>query len=104
MGGGESEIAGTQADHAVGQAQALQYGFGVAREYVEGIARLVGMGQLNQLHLVELMEPDETADVFAIGPRFGSETGRERAVPDGKALLFEDLAAVEVGQLDLGGR
>ena len=65
-----------QAQHAVGQAQALEALLSVAREQlVLGVAVFSG-GDPNQLNLVELVLADEPFGVSAVCARLGAETWR----------------------------
>ena len=62
----EADVARTQHNGAVRQAEPLQDLFGVQRHRLELVVRRVGMGDLHHLDLLELMLPDEPANVFAV--------------------------------------
>ena len=64
-------------------------------ELVEG---LIGRGELDELDLVELVLPDQAADVGAVGSGFAAEARRVGGVAQRQLPAVEDLAAVEVGQ------
>jgi hypothetical protein len=71
--------------------------------FVLGVA-LLGPAEAHQLHLVELVYPDEATGVLAMGASLPPEAGRERAQPPWKISAFEDLVPVEIGQRHLGRR
>ncbi len=62
------------------------------------------MRELHELHLVELVLPDQAADVAAVRAGLGPEAGRAGAVAERQAVLAQDLVAVQVGDRHLGGR
>ena len=72
--------------------RALVGGFGV-----------LGAGELDELHLLELMLADEAADVLAVAAGLGPEAGGEGAEADGEVGFVERFVAEEIGDGDLGG-
>ena len=64
---------------------------------------VLGLGELDQLDLLELMLADDAARVLARCASLGAETGGVGREADGKARFVEDFVAIEVGDGDLGG-
>ena len=58
---------------------------------------------MHHLHLVELVDSVESADVLAVAARLAPEAGRVGAISNGKRVLVEDLTPVQVGDRHLGG-
>jgi hypothetical protein len=75
FGGGKSEVAGTEFDHAIGQLQALQNGFGVFDECLVFSFGGVGTDEFVHFNFVELMQPDQPPSIASIAARFAAETG-----------------------------
>src|SRR5471030_2580559 len=67
------------------------------------VGGLVGVGELDQLDLLELVLADHAADVLAVAAGFGAEAGGVGAEAGGELRFVEDLVAEEVGDGDLGG-
>jgi hypothetical protein len=55
-----------------------------------------------QLHLVELMETDQSTGVAAVAARLASETGAVGGVAEGKLISRDDLIAMQGGHRNLG--
>ena len=72
--------------------QALQFLVGV-----------LGQGELDQLHLVELVLADQAPDILAVGAGLGAETGSVGGVTEGQVLGRENFIPVDVGDRHLGG-
>ena len=102
-GGGEAGVAGGQDDAAVRQLQALQHDFGVPGQFFEGVVRAVGVGDLHQLHLLELVLAEHAAGVLAVGAGLGAETGGVGGVFERQFGFVDDLAGDQVGERDFAG-
>jgi hypothetical protein len=74
--GGETHVAGAQRHAAVRQFQRFENDFGVTGQLFVRFGRLVGMDDLHQLDLVELVLADHAAHVAAAGTGFGTEARR----------------------------
>src|ERR1051326_4571178 len=99
----ETRIAGGELDHPVRKAEPPEHRLGVAgEELVLGVARLWA-AEADQLHLVELVHPEEPAGVLARGAGIPAEAGREGHERRGQRGRVEDLVAVQVGDRHLGG-
>jgi hypothetical protein len=86
------------AHHAVGQAELLQNGFGMARHGFQRFVAFVGMDDLHHLHLVELVLADQTARV---APALPASDRKARCVGsefDGQVGFGHHHVAHEVGQ------
>ena len=103
FGGAEAEVAGTELDEAVVEAEFLKNGLGMAGEFLEEVEGFVGMGDLDELDLVELVHADDALVVTTGAACFAAETGGVGSHFDGKLVLGEDGFPVEVGDGDLGG-
>src|SRR5688572_13239417 len=67
LGGAEGNVARAKLDHAVMQSEELQDALGIRRQrFMFGI-RLLGRGDLDQLHLVELMHANDPPRLAACG-------------------------------------
>ncbi len=66
--------------------------------------RILGPGELDQLHLVELVPALDAAHVPAGAHLLPPEAGRVRHVADRQPVAIQDLFPVEVGHRRLGGR
>ena len=60
------------------------------------------MGEVDHLHLVELVLANQALGVLAVRAGFGPEAGRMGAEPDRQLRFVDDLACVDVGQGNLG--
>ncbi|OGR90605.1 MAG: hypothetical protein A2992_00115 [Elusimicrobia bacterium RIFCSPLOWO2_01_FULL_59_12] len=61
------------------------------------------MGELHQLHFIELMIADQPHGVPAIGSRFPPEAGAVADILFGQVLFLQDLIPVDIGHGDLRG-
>ena len=68
MAAREAHVAGAERDHAIGQLELLQDGFGVPGELLVRGVRLLRVHDLHQLDLVELVLADHAARVLAAEP------------------------------------
>ena len=69
----------------------------MAEQQLQLIARSLGGAVPHQLHLVELVDANDSARVLAVGPGLSAKTGRVRCVAQGQLIARENLVAVEVG-------
>ncbi len=60
-----------------------------------------GMGDLDDLHFVELVKAVQSADILAVGTRLSPETGGIGHILHREVLAFEDGVAVDVGHRHL---
>ena len=102
--GREPEVVDRQHRHAIRQLQASQHRFGVPGELLVLCRRIARAAEAYQLHLIELMDAQQPARVFARRARFAPETGRVRGVAHRQRRAVEDLVAVEVRHWNLRGR
>ena len=104
LGRGEPEVSRRKRDDAIRELEPLQDLLRVRREPLECLVGAFGLGDLRQLHLVELMLADEAADVLAVGARFAPEAGSVGAVGEREVSGLEDLAGMQVRHGDFRGR
>ncbi len=71
---------------------------------VERLVGALGERQLHDLHLVELVESVQTADILAVGARLAAEAGGVGGELHGEILPVEDHVAVDVRHGHLGRR
>ncbi|MNL08200.1 hypothetical protein D3C87_1289080 [compost metagenome] len=86
------------------KAQQLQDPLSVADHFFELVEGRLRMDDLDQLDLVELVDPDEPLGVAARGARLRAEARRVGGQVLRQHLLGDDLVAVDVGQRHLGRR
>mgnify|MGYP002137765444 CR=1 FL=1 len=91
LGGGETHVAGAQHDATIGQFQRFEDGFGVAGQLFVRSGGVVGMDDLHQLDLVELMLADHAAHVAAARTGFGTEARGMADQLQGQHLKGEDF-------------
>ena len=82
----------------------MQHRLSVSTELLETIPRFLWPNKLNQLHLVELVLPNQTSNIAPMRTCFSAEAGCGGAVANGEFRLVESLVPIEVGQRHLGGR
>ena len=75
LGLAESHVAGAEEDDPVGQLEALEHVLGVLDQQLQLLARALGLDELDQLHLVELVHPDVAAGVLAGRAGLAAEIG-----------------------------
>src|SRR5438552_657801 len=76
---GEPEVAGRQRHAPVGKIERLENRFGVARQALVLVPGAVRHSELYDLDLLELMQADHAARVFAVRSGFAAKTRRIRA-------------------------
>ena len=74
--GREPHVSGTQQHRPVRQLEPLQDLFGVGGQRLQLLVRLIGRGELDELDLVELMLPDQSANIGSVGSRFAAKARR----------------------------
>src|ERR1035438_6347023 len=100
----KSHVSGAQDHGAIVQAELLQDLLGVASELVVLFVRLLGLGELHQLDLLELVLADDAAHVLAIRTGFAAEARRISSQRDGQPRAVERFVAIEIGYRNLGSR
>ena len=101
-GAAETGVAGAELEYPVVQAQGLEQGLGMAPQgQVVGLTAL-RRGQPHHFDLVELVDPGHAPGADAGGSGLAPEARGVGGVELGQVLGVEDLAAVEVGDRDLG--
>jgi hypothetical protein len=103
LGGGEPEVSRAEGADAVMDVEFLEDVLSVEQEAFQLVEGVVGVGELDELHLVELVLACEPPGVLPVGPRFLAETGGVRDILDGEFLFLEYLVGVDVGHGYLGG-
>src|SRR5262249_37155680 len=76
------EVTGAERDDAVVQLEAAQDLLGMASQELVLLGRRFGRRESDELHLVELVLPNETLDVLAMAAGFAPEARRVRRVRD----------------------
>src|SRR6266567_4770774 len=104
LGGRESKVAGGQCNSSISQPKLFKHHFGVMRQRLQFIVRVLGPSDLHKLDFVELMLANQPSSVFAVASRFGPEARRIRGHLDRQARAVEDFVRVDVRQRDFGGR
>ena len=103
LGGTEAEIAGTEFDDAVVEAEELEDFFGVGGEAKELGGRLFRGGDFDELDFIELVHPNEATGTEACGACFSAEARGVSGVGDGELIGVKNFFAMEVGDGDFGG-
>src|ERR1035441_472371 len=85
------------------QAEFLEDLLGIASELFVLLVRLLGLGELHQLSLLELVLADDAAHVLAMRAGFAAETRCIRCERNRQPRNVEGLVAIEVGDWHLGG-
>src|SRR5213593_3512362 len=98
----EAEIPGRQQHYAIRHLESLQDGLGVPRQELVLGGGVGGTGESHQLHLVELMHPQQATRILAGGARFAPEARRVGGVAERQPGGVEDLVAMQVGEGDFG--
>jgi hypothetical protein len=83
------------------QPEALQHRFCMAGQELELFRRARRLHEPHELHLVELVLPDQPAHVLAVRAGFAAEARRVSGVGDRKRSAVEDLVGVQVRDRDL---
>ena len=102
--GRETQIAGAEIQHPVGQLESLKNRFGISGDLLMGVSRLVGMNKPVELHLVELVQADQASGVAAIAARFPAETRAVSGVAQRKLIDRNDFIAMKRGDGDFSCR
>ena len=76
LGAGEAQIACGEHYYMIGQAEALQHLLGVPGQGFQLVIAVLGLCELNKLHLVELMLADKPAGIAACGAGLAAEAAR----------------------------
>ena len=104
QGGGESEVASTQAQGAERQFELAEQTAHVLDHAIEGGIAVFRLLESDDFHLVELVQAIESAHVLAIGTGFTTEAGGVATELDGQLIGLQQVAAEEVGQGNLRRR
>src|SRR5438874_5124993 len=99
---GEAEVGRAQRHHPVMQPELLQRLLRVAHQLFQTGMRVLGLFEADELHLVELVLPDDPLRVLAVAARLAPEARGERAVLDGQ-VPGEHLVAVVVRHRNFRG-
>src|SRR5215204_2001327 len=99
--GGTAEVAGTDIDHAVGQAEALEDTFFYSYHLLVHILRLFGRGKRKHLDFGELVDPVEAAASAAVGARLRAKAVGEACVAHGEVSLLDYLVCMLACERDL---
>ena len=102
--GGAAEVAGTDVDHAVGQAEALKDTLLYPDHLVVHILRLIRRGECEHLDFGELVDPVEAAAGAAVGARLRAKAVGEACVAQGEVSLLDYLVYMLACERDLCGR
>jgi hypothetical protein len=84
-----------------GQAKELQAPLRLGDHALELVHRVLGLGKLDHLHLVELVHANDATSVAAGRARLLAKARGERGVPERQLVTVENLAPVDVGEHDL---
>ncbi len=76
--------------------------FGIEKKAFQLVEGIVGVCELYEFHLVELMLPCQAPGILPVCPRLFAEAGGVRHVLDGEFVLFKNLVGVDVGDGYLG--
>ena len=85
------------------QVERLQNFLCVAEHFLEFVVAALRLDDLDEFHLVELVDADHAACADAGCPGLGAETWAVGAVIFWQFLVFQNLLAVDVGDRRLGG-
>src|ERR1017187_10545572 len=85
------------------QAEFLEDLLGIASELFVLLVRLLGLGELHQLNLLELVLADDAAHVLAMRAGFAAEAWSIGSERDGQPRTVERLITIEVSDWHLGG-
>ena len=102
-GHGGGAIARRQLHGAEVEAQALHQILGLTHQLIEGGVGILGPGELEHLHLVELVAPDHASLVGPVGAGLPAEAGGVGEELSGKLRLRQDFIPVNRGQSGFGG-
>ena len=86
------------------QPEALQDCLGVVDHLFQFFVALVWMHHFDELHLVELVDPDHAPGTQPSGTGLGPEAGRVGAVAHWQLLLSENFLSMDVGHRSLRRR
>lgn len=95
LGGGVVQGPRNNADHPVGQPQALVELLRNLDHFLMGSPRVFGLAQDELLDLLELVDPEDPPVVLAVGAGLLPEACAEASVLDREGLLLDPLAPVE---------
>ncbi len=98
------EVARAQVEHPVGQLELLEHRLGPPQDVGLRVERALGRGVGEQLHLVELVHPQQAAGVAPGRARLAPVARRRGGEAQRQLRLLQDLAAVHRGQRHLGRR
>src|SRR5215210_8660364 len=101
--GGAAEIAGTDVDHAVGQAEALEDALLYPDHLLVHVLRLIRGSEREHLDLGELVDPVETAAGSAVGARLRTEAVGEASEAQREVSLLDYVVCVLACEGDLCG-
>ena len=96
FGSAKAHVACAEQHGAVVQTEELQHSLGVVAQGFEGVIRVLGAGDPDEFHFVELVHADEAAGVAPGTASFLAEARRVGGEADGEVGFFEEHVAVEV--------
>jgi len=82
------------------QSDALKNSLGIPGQGFQFIVGSCRICELDEFYLIELVLPDQTAGVFAVGTRFAAKAGRIRCELLRQCSSIQNLPVVEIGQRD----
>ena len=86
------------------QTEFLQNGLGIVGKFFELFVGFFRTGKLYELDFLELMLPDDAANVLAVRTGFAAKTWRVGGERDGQSRAVNDLVAVEIRHWHFSGR
>ncbi len=102
--GGKTEIAGAERHYAVRDLESPQDLFRILNHFFQLVVGILGLGNLHQLHLIELVLAHQAAHVLTIGPGLATKTWGISNVVQREKVSLQNLIPMNVGQRNLGGR
>src|SRR6516164_9379208 len=90
-------------DHSIGEVQSLQYLLCVCDQRLQLGIRVLWPCEFHQLDLVELVLPENAADVFSVRARLAAEAWSVCRELHRQPLAVDDVIAVNVGDRNFGG-
>jgi hypothetical protein len=104
FGGREASIASRQGDYPVWQLQALQYQFGIRRQFFQSSVRLLWTDHMHQFHFFELVLANHAARILAIRAGLRTKARCMRREFQRQISVFQNSFARQVRQWHFGRR
>ena len=102
FGCAKSHVSGAEGDHTIMQVELAQNVFRMRTKKLEIFIGMVGMGDADQLHLVELVLAYQTFGILAVAAGLGAKAGREGRVCQGQLIFGQGFFPVQIGDRYLG--